>query len=63
MTAATVTTSFESAYYGATEGRVCEVVRAYHRNGEDHLSLRDVKTGETFESPEIFWSETKEGAA
>lgn len=58
LPAKSVTPSLVNEYFGATEGRQCEILRTYFRNGEHHHSLRDVVTGETFASPAIFWSES-----
>jgi hypothetical protein len=46
-----------SDYWGASEGRTCDLLREYFRNGEHHMSLRDRVTGEVFTSPSIFWTE------
>lgn len=41
-------------------GAVAQYVRRDFWNGEGHLTLR-TKSGDVFESPEVFWSEPKKG--
>ena len=53
----TVRSNTENEIFGATKGRVCEVLRNYWANGEGHYRLYDRITGEGFESPDVFWDD------
>lgn len=45
----------DSKLFGATKGQECEVLKSYFENGEGHYTLKDSKTGEVFDSPDVFW--------
>ncbi|PLS19301.1 hypothetical protein CVD28_02490 [Bacillus sp. M6-12] len=44
-----------SELWNVTEGQKCEVLKSFFDNGEGWYKLKDIKTGEEFESPDIFW--------
>lgn len=37
-------------------GRYCEVLKCFFYNGETWYKLKDMDTGEIFESPTVFWN-------
>ncbi|QST02168.1 hypothetical protein IMZ31_22205 (plasmid) [Pontibacillus sp. ALD_SL1] len=53
----TVVARKEAKIFGALKDRKCEVLKEDFYNGEGHYVLKDVKTGEVFESPDVFWGE------
>lgn len=57
-----VTVHFASPYWHAPAGRRAVVIRSYWRNGEGWFRLRDIDTGEDFDSPDVFWTDPEEGS-
>ena len=40
-------------------GKVCKVIKDFFYNGETWYKLQDLETKEYFDSPTVFWNETK----
>jgi hypothetical protein len=57
MTRKLVRVHWTNNLFGAKAGREAFVRREYFRNGEGWYSLEDAKTGEVFESPDVFWAD------
>ena len=51
----TVIGKTNNSIFDVREGRVCLVLKSFWYNGEGWYALRDTKTGEQFESPDVFW--------
>ena len=52
-----VVANIDAKMFGAVKGRKCVVLKGEFYNGEGHYTLKDVETGEKFNSPDIFWEE------
>lgn len=40
-------------------GKECAVLKSFWYNGEGWYLLKDIKTKETFTSPDVFWNKTE----
>ena len=49
----------ENTLFGVSKERSCQVLKEYYYNGEFWLTLKDMKTGEKFDSPEVLWEVVK----
>lgn len=45
-----------STMWNVYVGRYCEVLKCFFYNGETWYKLKDMDTGEIFESPTVFWN-------
>ena len=46
-----------NSMFNVIDGRECFVVKSFWYNGEGWYELRDLKTDERFESPDVFWKD------
>lgn len=51
----TVVGKTNNSIFNVGEGRECIVLKSFWYNGEGWYVLRDIETGEQFESPDVFW--------
>lgn len=45
----------DNVLFGVSKGKECIVIKSFWDNGEGWYKLKDIQTGEVFESPDIFW--------
>lgn len=45
-----------NSIFNVRKGRGCIVLKSFWYNGEGWYVLKDIKTKEKFESPDIFWN-------